>query len=239
MSVTVYIWEPRAGSAFNILLYDLILKYIRPLKDKDFTRTGHASIEINQKYISHRPYLNKGKKDLGQVLVNTQSLTYEEECKMPNRGEATRIYIINSLNEEKIIAYYNAHKSFKSYHFARNNCCTVVFNLLKHGMKCPEKEGSCLDCSPKHYSFRSYSGFLTICSFLFGSFIMRLTFELINCYPEAFLYLLILPLCYCFLLMGLFYYLMNIWTPTHLNRFVKKLEERGNSLCRSSVRISH
>lgn len=153
MVVRIYVWKKPGGSVFNYFAYTVgISKILNKFLDFQ-TSVGHAAIEIEtknylKKYISHRPKppVNNKKIEFVTDLFNQECLfddiTYEDECN--KRKEAAYFSItLEGLDETAILNTYEKECNsgrFSYYHGLKNNCCKIVYILLKLGLRCPDGE---------------------------------------------------------------------------------------------------
>lgn len=165
MTLKIYVWRKSGGSVLNYFAYAV---GINKALDKflDFqTSVGHAAIEIetynpySKKYISHRPdyTANAGKEkgiftDLSRQPCLFDDITYGKELRRRQEGPYF-VATLQELDETAILyAYKNGCHSgeFSYYHGLENNCCKVIYNLLKVGLGCPYNR-KCEFCNHMNY----------------------------------------------------------------------------------------
>jgi hypothetical protein len=88
-----------------------------------------------------------------QPVKSACSTNYDKECRDKKRS-ADKIVLIEGLNEDKILKYYNRHKD-DMYHPFNNNCCTFIANVFRESLDCTPK--FCDFCSLRYFSSSSFS----------------------------------------------------------------------------------
>ncbi|WNZ58474.1 hypothetical protein ACJJIQ_07295 [Microbulbifer sp. ANSA003] len=111
MAITVHVWKQKTGNV------------------------GHASITIDNTYISYWPSSAAGKKDF--KIGRSHSPSFPSGYRVDRRlegGDADQNILIDGLNETKMIeAWENFKGEQKHYNMKDQNCSTVVAWLLETG----------------------------------------------------------------------------------------------------------
>lgn len=98
--------------------------------------TGHASLQIDNEYVSFWPKgAAKAKTDIkfGEMHEAVYPKSYRADCRL-ERKEADKIININGLDEQKMIEFWLRFKKQSSkYNMLKSNCSTVVASLLESG----------------------------------------------------------------------------------------------------------
>ncbi len=97
---------------------------------------GHVSMQVKDTYISFWPKGEAGAKGdikLGEMHDSSASKSYRTDCRIEGK-DADRTIDLNSLDEDKMISYWNQFiKNSAKYNMLKSNCSTVVASLLEEG----------------------------------------------------------------------------------------------------------
>ena len=250
MAVRIYVWKKPGGSTLNYFIYTVGLSKALD-KFLDFqTSVGHASLEIEinnseKKYISHRPkpLEEKGRpREFVTDLSNQPSLldhtTYEDECDA-RQEKPYFLKTLEGLDETGILDTYEkecAGGKFSYSHGLNNNCCKVVYTLLKVGLGCGNKE-KCEFCD--HIKYAGENPINNI-----GMIFILLIFMRINLHRLALLILkdgcnlnaLSRPsdVDSSSLIRAAKHKILESWTPVQIINFVREIDRNGINRCQKN-----
>ncbi len=214
-------------------------------------------------YISHRPkYLigdpitdianasKVGKDDSKKYVLKgyapkAEPISFKKDCDLRKRKPDIEMHMSSSyLNISSMILYYQKYlknelpESECFYHIGKNNCCSVVVNIIRQGFNCPNMTKICGICDREKYQ-KGGKAMLWLFRFIVVfSFIIVRSLPLVMNLPRnlSILLNLIFPLLVVFWLLGWFSNIergvigligwnWNMWSPVTLQVFVKRVNK--------------
>ncbi|NEO94194.1 MAG: hypothetical protein F6K56_29955, partial [Moorea sp. SIO3G5] len=217
-------------------------------------------------YISHRPKVpridpridiinvSEVEKDESKKYVlkgyapKAEPISFKKDCDLRKRKPDIEMYMSSSyLNISRMILYSEKYLQNELpepeclYHIGKNNCCSVVVNIIRQGLNCPSIKKTCGICkkgsnqigtSNMFWLLRIVGTFFCIIGFLIS---LMIVFS--NLQFDDFPYIVSFLFPMLFILGGLIWFtniersviaLMptwNIWSPITLQVFVKRINK--------------